>query len=77
MTQIFLLLIPRRKLLTQAQLERISLILMETGKLILGGFVIGYFVPDANLDKIHLVIGILLALLFFIFSVVFIRKGKI
>lgn len=77
MSQIFLLFIPKRKLLTEAQVERISLILMETGKLILGGFVIGYFIPDANLDKIHLIIGILLALLFFIFSIIFTRKGKL
>lgn len=77
MSRIFLLFIPKRKLLTEVQLERISLILLEIGKLILGGFVIGYFIPDANLDKIHLIIGILLALLFFIFSVIFTKKGKL
>ena len=76
MSQFILLFIPKRKILTDIQIDRMSQICLEIGKLVLTGFVIGYFIPETKLTVGHFIIGGLLSLLFFILSVIFTRKGK-
>ena len=74
MSQFVLLFIPKRKLLTDVQVNRLSVIFLELGKFAFAGFVIGRFIPGANIPDIRFWFGLISACVCFLVSVLLTRK---
>ena len=74
MSQLLLLLVPKRKLLTSVQVDRLSVIFLELGKFAFVGFVIGRFIPGANIPDIRFWFGLISVCVCFLVSVLLARK---
>ena len=74
MSQFILLLVPKRKLLTDVQVNRLSEIFLELGKFAFVGFVIGRFIPGAKIPGIRFWFGLISACVCFLISVLLARK---
>lgn len=74
MSQLLLLVVPRRRFLNDVQVNRISEILLELGKYTFAGFVIGRFVPEAGIPADRFWFGLTSACTCFLLSVLLTRK---
>lgn len=75
MSELILLVVPKRKLLTDAQVNRLSVIFLELGKYVFAGFVIGRFIPEASISLVRFWMGLIGSCICFILSVLFARKS--
>ena len=58
---------------TKSQLEVLSKLLIDIGKLFFGSVVVGFFVPSLNIPLLTFVAGIIISIILFVFGVNLVR----